>query len=134
MTQVVAKRRSLLTRREAVETMIEAWRCADHWQVGRYVIMPDHLHFFCAPARFPATPIKQWMAFWRSTSTRHGPWPDEKPVWQKDFFDRQLRGGESYTQKWRYVRENPVRAGLAPNADAWPWQGEMHPLIWRDET
>jgi len=132
VTQVVAGRRPLLARREAVETLLAAWRRADHWLVGRYVILPDHLHLFCAPARLPVTPLKHWMAFWRAAATRHWPWPAEKPVWQKDFFDRQLRSGESYTQKWHYLRENPVRAGLAPDAEAWPWQGELHPLRWHD--
>ena len=132
VTQVVAKRRPLLARPEAVECLLNAWHRADHWLVGRYVILPDHLHLFCAPLRFPFTPLKQWMAFWRAEVTRNWPWPEEKPVWQKDYFDRQLRSGESYTQKWHYVRENPVRGGLAANADDWPWQGEMNPLMWHE--
>jgi len=40
-------------------------------------------------------------------------------------FDHILRNDESYTQKWEYVRENPVRAGLVPRADDWPYQGEF---------
>lgn len=132
VTQMVGGRRPLLMRAEAVATILDAWRIADHWLVGRYVLMPDHVHLFCAPARFPPTPLKQWMAFWRAEVTRHWPWPDEKPLWQKDFFDRQLRRGESYTEKWHYVRENPVRAGLVANANDWRWQGEMHPLMWHD--
>ena len=74
------------------------------------------------------------MAFWRAEVTRHWPWPAEKPIWQKDFFDRQLRRGESYTAKWHYVRENPVRAGVASKAEDWPWQGEIHPLMWHEAT
>ena len=27
----------------------EAWLAASRWKVGRYVLMPDHLHLFCAP-------------------------------------------------------------------------------------
>ena len=33
-------------------------------------------------------------------------------LWQPGFFDHLLRNDESYAQKWEYVRENPVRAGL----------------------
>ena len=36
-----------------------------------------------------------------------------------------LRTDESYTEKWNYVRNNPVRAGLAKNAGDWPYQGEI---------
>jgi hypothetical protein len=76
--------------------------------------------------------VEELGAFWRAEATRRWPWPEEKPIWQKDFFDRQLRSGEGYTEKWQYVRENPVRAGLTPSVDAWPWQGEMHPLMWHE--
>lgn len=47
-----------------------------------------------------------------------------------DFWDRQLRHGEHYGERWEYVRQNPVRAGFVKNADDWTWQGEMHELRW----
>jgi REP element-mobilizing transposase RayT len=47
------------------------------------------------------------------------------PVWQRRFFDHVLRNEESYAQKWEYVRENPVRAGLVANANDWPYAGEI---------
>jgi putative transposase len=49
-------------------------------------------------------------------------------VWQSDTFDHILRSGESYSEKWNYVRMNPVRAGLAAAPEDWPWQGEITPL------
>jgi hypothetical protein len=36
-----------------------------------------------------------------------------------------LRSEESYAQKWGYVRDNPLRAGLVANADDWPYAGEI---------
>ena len=50
------------------------------------------------------------------------------PIWQAEFFDRVLRTHESYNGKWRYVIDNPVRAGLVREAEAWPYAGEIHPL------
>jgi hypothetical protein len=47
------------------------------------------------------------------------------PHWQHGFFDHVIRRGESYAQKWEYVRENPLRRELVKNLDAWPWQGEI---------
>jgi putative transposase len=47
------------------------------------------------------------------------------PIWQRGFFDHVLRSRESYSEKWNYVRENPVRAGLVKNADDWPFYGEI---------
>ena len=40
-------------------------------------------------------------------------------------FDHVLRNDESYAQKWEYVRENPVRAGLVAEWHEWPYQGEI---------
>jgi len=48
-----------------------------------------------------------------------------RPLWQRGFFDHLLRSEESYGQKWNYVRENPVRAGLAQNPEDWPYAGEI---------
>ena len=39
--------------------------------------------------------------------------------------DDLLRSAESYGQKWNYVRENPIRAGLVKKAEDWPYAGEI---------
>ena len=49
-------------------------------------------------------------------------------IWQEEFFDHVLRSSESYSEKWNYVRNNPVRHGFVTNADEWPWQGEIEEL------
>ncbi|HUA68578.1 MAG TPA: hypothetical protein VMA13_08515, partial [Candidatus Saccharimonadales bacterium] len=95
VTVCTNKRRPLLTRPEIVSLLLDSWHKTGRWMVGRYVVMPDHVHLFCAPAMMPGTPLKQWIQFWRADVTLRWPYPTEKPVWQKDFFDRQLRHGES---------------------------------------
>jgi putative transposase len=49
----------------------------------------------------------------------------QRDFWQPGFFDHILRSNESYSEKWNYVCENPVRAGLVAAADEWPFQGEI---------
>jgi hypothetical protein len=51
-------------------------------------------------------------------------------VWQRHHWDRQLRRGESYSEKWDYVWNNPVRHKLATDAAEWPYQGELNELRW----
>ena len=34
---------------EAHACLRDVWREAGKWPVGRYVLMPDHAHLFCAP-------------------------------------------------------------------------------------
>jgi len=53
------------------------------------------------------------------------PGKKSQPFWQRGFFDRLIRNTESYAQKWDYVRENPVRAGLVSTAEKWKYQGEI---------
>ena len=55
-------------------------------------------------------------------SRRHGV---AMPLWQEEFFDHVLRSGESYEDKWQYVLQNPIRAGLVDRTDDWPYQGEF---------
>jgi len=50
------------------------------------------------------------------------------PLWQKQFFDHLLRSSESYESKWRFVCENPVRAGLVEAVEDWPYGGEIDAL------
>ena len=65
-------------------------------------------------------------------TTRCWPRAGDKPIWQKDFFDRQLRSGESYHQKWLYIVENPVKPGLVARWEDWPYQGELNVLQWHE--
>ena len=91
--------------------------------VGRYVIMPNHVHFFVRGSN--DFKLAHWVnGLKRAISVALGA-TKKRPLWQPGFFDHMLRNDESYSQKWEYVRENPVRAGLVVRADEWPYQGEL---------
>jgi putative transposase len=92
--------------------------------VGRYVILPDHLHFFVAlPSDIK---LGDWVGTLKRLLARSLEISGSAdPIWQRGFFDHVLRSRESYSAKWNYVRENPVRAGLVKNADDWPFCGEI---------
>ena len=44
-----------------------------------------------------------------------------------------MRGGESYSQKWDYVRANPVWARLVARPEEWPYAGEVHEVEFRSD-
>jgi REP element-mobilizing transposase RayT len=92
--------------------------------VGRYVIMPDHIHLFvCGPDDFE---LGRWMGMLKQCLEKRAVlMANARPFWQRRFFDHVMRSVESYVQKWNYVRENPVRAGLVTNPDDWPYAGEI---------
>ena len=58
LTVCTDRRRPLLANNQAAGLIITAWQAANFWRVGRYVIMPDHVHLFCAPNTFPPQPLK----------------------------------------------------------------------------
>jgi len=124
------KRKPVLCSQNAHRFLLEAWHAAHAWAVGRYVIMPDHIHLFCTPAISEAPSLTSWVCFWKAMASRWWQKIEDKPLWQKSFWDTQLKGRESYEEKWNYVLCNPVRAGLCKKPDDWPWQGELNVLEW----
>jgi REP element-mobilizing transposase RayT len=123
-------RRPIFAFPDAVDAILRAWRQTTSWLVGRYVIMPDHIHLFCAPGVLHAESLKHWVQYWKSIASKNWPRATEQPIWQRDFWDRQLRRQESYSAKWQYVLANPVRAGLIASPEEWPFQGELNMLRW----
>jgi REP-associated tyrosine transposase len=81
--------------------------------------MPDHLHVFASPTdardaklgNFSAA-LKRWIRRELNASWN----------WQPGCFDRLLRSDESLHEKWLYVENNPVRAGLVKRAADWPYR------------
>jgi putative transposase len=132
LTVCVNQRRPLLANERAARLIVEAWQASTFWRVGRYVIMPDHIHLFCAPNTHPAHSLKKWIECWKNHVTREWTNRSQVPIWQREFWDRQLRRVESYDEKWEYIKNNPVRHGFVSRGEDWPYQGELNVLEWHD--
>ena len=119
-------RNRILARDEVKEALEQFGRRGEERgiAIGRYVIMPDHVHLFVR--LYPELSLSQCIRLLkRSLSSALAKAAVPGPHWQHGFFDRLLRQSESYSQKWEYVRLNPVRAGLAEKSEDWPYQGEI---------
>jgi len=90
----------------------------DQWRVLSLVVMPDHLHMLVAPLDRDGdvSDFLKWLKRWFNEAQN----PDWK--WQTGGFDHLLRHDESAMEKWHYLRENPVRAGLVKSWREWPFQ------------
>jgi REP element-mobilizing transposase RayT len=105
-----------------------------HVAVGRYVIMPDHVHLFvCGGQTFDlglwVRGLKRSLASAVAAGTAAATTPaGTAKIWQPGIFDHLMRSSESYAEKWEYVRRNPVRALLVTLVEDWPFQGEIVPL------
>ncbi|MGI9241014.1 MAG: REP-associated tyrosine transposase [Verrucomicrobiales bacterium] len=124
------KRAAYLANGSVVRVLVEEWRGAPKrhgWHVGRYVVMPDHVHFFCCPGLAEHRSLSQFVGAWKEWISKRLKREGINPVaaWQAEFFDHLIRSGESYAEKWVYVRNNPVRAGLAEQSEEWLYQGVL---------
>jgi len=110
-----------------LQSLVEIWRTqATAWWVGEFLIMPDHLHLFCAPHDL-SVGIDTWIKYWKSCFTRSH--LDRSWTFQRRGFHHRLRTAEEYRDQWHYVRLNPVRAGLVADADSWPFKGRVHLIL-----
>jgi putative transposase len=133
ITTCTLERRAILVCKEVAAILVDEWRHAHDrhgWAIGRYVIMPDHVHFFCS-AELDAKTLPIFMQRWKEWTSKRivRELKLSGRIWQEEFFDHVLRSVESYSQKWDYVKENPVRAGLVETSDKWAWQGEIESLM-----
>ena len=126
-TVCTADRNPWLACDEAHGILRKTWLHADRWLVTDYVLMPDHLHFLAAPLELEYS-LDSWMTYWKRQFRKnhtHLHWR-----WQPNSFHHRLRNGESYREKWSYLRENPIRKGLAQRVEDWPFIGRIHPIHW----
>jgi len=130
ITACTHNRRPLLNNPESHEVFVSFCNSAleQRVHVGRYVLMPDHIHLFVCFG-MGAIHLPEWIKslknslskLWRLNGI-------DAPHWQKGYFDHVLRSEESSSQKWKYVRDNPVRAGLVSEPGSWPYAGEISRL------
>ena len=84
------------------------------WFADIAVLMPDHIHLIISVSRMiilseVIRSFKRWAA------------RDLKISWQKGFFEHRLRSYSSANQKYKYVLNNPVRAGFVKSPEEWPF-------------
>jgi REP element-mobilizing transposase RayT len=127
LTVCTVDRRRWLACDEVHDALISVWSEAGAWLVGRYALMPDHIHLFAAPGELEIE-FDNWVRYWKAQFTRFHATAQQR--WQTDHWDSRLRSSDSSDAKWEYVRNNPVRHGLVKEAADWPYQGELNVLPW----
>ena len=101
----------------------------DRWIVYCAVIMPNHVHLIAQPLRLPGAaepavyPLKTLLHSVKSYSAHQINRQRERTgaVWLDERYDRILRDDEEFWQKWQYIRDNPVKSGLARVPEEYPW-------------
>jgi putative transposase len=107
---------------------LEAIRYWDNskWTVYAAVVLPDHVHLIAQPLNkteggcFDLAEIlhgiKRFSA--RTINQARG---EQGSLWQDERYDRIVRDDAEFLEKWQYIRNNPVKEGLAAAPEAYPW-------------
>jgi putative transposase len=123
VTICVANRAPVLANDKAFTAFKNSVKRLRAWTILAGILMPDHLHIIVTPTErrdaklgnFSAA-LKRWIR-----QDLNAAWN-----WQPGCFDRLLRSDESLHEKWLYLQENPVRAGLVKHLEDWPYQIRLH--------
>ena len=77
--------------------------------VGRYVIMPDHIHLFVRGSLDFS--LKQWVRMMKRMLS--GAISADPPHWQRGFFDHLIRHRESYAREMGICSTEPCASGFS---------------------
>jgi putative transposase len=113
---------------EECQITIEALRHWDSkkWTLYAAVVLPDHVHVLAQPlwrddnSTFDLGgilhSIKRFSA--RKINQARG---EQGSLWQDERYDRIVRDEAEFLEKWQYIRNNPLKDGLASRSEDYPW-------------
>jgi putative transposase len=119
VTLCVKDRRHVLANEQTFEAIRATISQMLRWNVLAGVVMPDHVHFVMTPSEDRALSVADFSTGFKRLLRQS--LPKQEWEWQRRCFDRLLRSDESLQDKWLYVRNNPVRAGLVERWEDWPY-------------
>lgn len=105
------------------------------YELGCYVVMPNHLHAIIRPLDPEVHPLEEIVGSWKQFSSRrinrclrtHG------ELWYEESFDRIIRDEEHLWRVMQYIGRNPVKANLPVGAYSLWIRPEWEALGWRFE-
>lgn len=119
VTLCVRGRRQVLTDTKTFGAIKETISELRKWHLRAGVVMPDHAHFVITPAEDRGLSVGDFATGFKGILRKRLPLQNWE--WQRGCFDRLLRSSDSAQQKWLYLEQNPVRAGLVKQVSDWPY-------------
>ena len=91
------------------------------WQMLEYVVMPTHIHLFCELGGEMKTILEDFKRWTGHEAIKILGSGKDSRFWQREWFDHWSRSDEEDERISRYIRNNPVKAGLASDFAQWEW-------------
>jgi putative transposase len=107
------------------QVIITELAALSEWSVdaAHYTIMPNHWHALLVPRAGCVHSLEQVMKRLKGRSAKQlrrivG---GRGAIWQGEWFDRWMRDDSEWEKTVAYIRNNPVKAGLASRWEKHPW-------------
>ena len=96
-------------------------------RVYGYVVMPEHVHLLLSEPEegLLSTAIQSLKVASSRRTARLRP-PTHPRLWQRRYFDHNVRSVESFETLLRYTHRNPVKRGLVAKPEDWRWSSFRH--------
>jgi putative transposase len=95
------------------------------FRVYGFMAMPEHVHLLISEPE-SGTVAKAVQALKISSSLRTTAVREDSPLWQKRYYDRNIRDYAEFVEKLQYLHRNPVKRGLVEKAEGWKWGSFRH--------
>lgn len=122
------------TIRNALRTAVIYTRNKYPFIINAWVLLPDHLHCIWTLPTGDADFSKRWAIIKRKVSIecrhihKNQKWitPSkvkhrESTIWQRRFWEHQIRDESDYRQHFDYIHWNPVKHGYVQRLSEWPY-------------
>jgi len=104
----------------------------ERYRLFAWVVMPNHVHTLLQT--LPGWSLSQIVSSWKSYTGRrisrvlraHGNETATAHVWHREYWDRYVRDEHHFEAVRRYIRDNPVNAGLVSAPHEWMWSSARH--------
>jgi putative transposase len=113
--------------RDMLLASLERTRHKYGFRVYGYVVMPEHVHLLVSEpeTELLATAIQALKISVARRATVDGAKRDVA-LWQKRYYDHNVRTHKSFVEKLRYIHRNPVKRGLVDKPEDWRWSSFRH--------
>ena len=117
------RHRPILGTPEARDTslrILEQTRLNYDFLIFAYVVMPTHVHLLVSEPKIKTLSVVMQVIKQRFSRTR-----TEEYVWEPRYHDFNVQSDDKRAEKLHYTHHNPVRAGLVPNPEDYPWSSHL---------
>ena len=122
ITASTAQRAPLFRRDPMARLFVEVlfhYRDHKNYLLHEFVLMPDHFHLLVSPMLSLERSLQLIKGGFSYRAKKELGFAGD--IWEKSFYDRRVRGAEDYYNFKQYIRQNPIKDGLASTLADYPY-------------